>query len=77
MEKVKFERRPLAGTDATRYMLDCPHGTTYATVIDGAGWGEEKTERLAIQALVAKHEDQEACGCAIGWLRDRLPARGV
>ena len=82
MNQIKFERKPRRGIEApaSRYMLDCPHGTTYVTTVDGAGWGEEKTERIAIQALVAKHEDEEGCGCALRWLKSRQaghPAKGA
>jgi hypothetical protein len=44
-------------------IVDCPHGTTHATTLVD---GEVLTEALVVRMAIAKHEDEEHCGCARG-----------
>ena len=48
-----------------RVLLDCPHGTTTLDLL-----GDPRAERLDDRALIAmaiaRHEDEEGCGCVRG-----------
>ena len=65
---LTIEPAPEAAPDATRYAIDCRHGTTVAVHLPGGD--DPLTPAQYVIVLAVKHELEERCGCV-----DRLYRR--
>lgn len=58
--KVSTEQLRIGGVDVRRLTVDCRHGTTTGDVI-----GDDQSRVDVLAVLVARHEAEERCGCAL------------
>lgn len=47
--------------DCHEFVVDCPHGTTTVTLLNGKRG--RLTQPECVQVALTRHDDEEGCGC--------------